>query len=105
MNENETTINKLENSSENIQIFSNFDIPAKALNIKRRIKKDTLNIKKNHKILKTVEYGNDEIILSKGIIIDEETTEVFLTKNQRWAQMYKLLVFQFCRDFAEKCKL
>ena len=49
--------------------------------------------------------GNDEIELSKGIIIDEETTEVFLTKNQRWAQMYKLLVFQFCRDFAEKCKL
>ena len=49
--------------------------------------------------------GNDEIELSKGIIIDEESTEVFLTKNQRWAQMYKLLVFQFCRDFAEKCKL
>ena len=49
--------------------------------------------------------GNDEIELSKGIIIDEESTEIFLTKNQRWAQMYKLLVFQFCRDFAEKCKL
>ena len=49
--------------------------------------------------------GNDEIELSKGIIIDEESTEMFLTKNQRWAQMYKLLVFQFCRDFAEKCKL
>ena len=49
--------------------------------------------------------GNDEIELSKGIIIDEESTEIFLTKNQRWAQMYKLLTFQFCRDFAEKCKL
>ena len=49
--------------------------------------------------------GNDEIELSKGIIIDEESTEIFLTKNQRWAQMYKLLLFQFCRDFAEKCKL
>ena len=49
--------------------------------------------------------GNDEIELFKGIIIDEESTEIFLTKNQRWAQMYKLLTFQFCRDFAEKCKL
>ena len=49
--------------------------------------------------------GNDEIELSKGIIIDEESTEIFMTKNQRWAQMYKLLTFQFCRDFAEKCKL
>ena len=49
--------------------------------------------------------GNDEIELSKGIIIDEESTEIFLTKNQRWAQMYKLLTFQFCRDFAEKCNL
>ena len=48
--------------------------------------------------------GNDEIELSRGIIIDEETTELFLTKNQRWAQMYKLLLFQFCRDFAIKCR-
>ena len=48
--------------------------------------------------------GNDEIELSKGIIIDEESTEIFLTKNQRWEQMYKLLTFQFCKDFAEKCK-
>ena len=48
--------------------------------------------------------GNDEIELSKGIIIDEESTEIFLTKNQRWAQMYKLLTFQFCRDFAIKCR-
>ena len=48
--------------------------------------------------------GSDEIELSKGIIIDEETTELFMTKHQRWAQMYKLLTFQFCRDFASKCK-
>ena len=27
--------------------------------------------------------GNDEIELFKGIIIDEESTEIFLTKNQR----------------------
>ena len=49
--------------------------------------------------------GSDEIELSKGIIIDEETTELFMTKHQRWAQMYKLLAFQFCRDFATKCKI
>ena len=48
--------------------------------------------------------GSDEIELSRGIIIDEESTEIFMTKNQRWAQMYKLLVFQFCRDFATKCR-
>jgi hypothetical protein len=28
-----------------------------------------------------------------------------MTKHQRWAQMYKLLTFQFCRDFALKCKI
>ena len=48
--------------------------------------------------------GSDEIELSKGIIIDEESTEIFINKNQRWAQMYKLLTFQFCRDFAIKCR-
>ena len=48
--------------------------------------------------------GSDQIELSKGIIIDEGTTELFMTKQYRWAQMYKLLVFQFCKDFALKCK-
>ena len=62
----------------------------------------TLVFQKTHKQLSN---ESDKIELSKGIIIDEESTEIFLTKNQRWAQMYKLLVFQFCRDFAEKCKL
>ena len=49
--------------------------------------------------------GSDDIELSRGIIIDEESTEIFMTKNQRWAQMYKLLVFQFCKDFASKCRI
>lgn len=48
--------------------------------------------------------GSDEIELSRGIIIDEGSTELFMTKQHRWAQMYKLLVFQFCRDFAQKCR-
>ena len=48
--------------------------------------------------------GSDQIELSKGIIIDEASTDLFMTKHYRWAQMYRLLVFQFCRDFALKCK-
>ena len=109
MNENETTINKLENNIENIQIFSNFDIPAKALNIKRRIKKDTLNIKKNHKILKTVEYGND-INFRKYMLYlsnlrkkeEEEYLEYLKEKNKKDPYLSKLNVNQKI-DFPDFC--
>ena len=60
-----------------------------------------LVFKKNNK---QYANGNDDIELSRGIIIDEESTNVFIEKNERWAQMYKILTFQFCRDFAQKCQ-
>ena len=60
-----------------------------------------LVFQKTHKQYST---GSDEIELSRGIIIDEESTGIFMIKNQRWAQMYKLLTIQFCRDFAIKCR-
>ena len=80
--------------SENVPLFSEY--------YKEKFLYKDLVFQKTHQ---QYSNGNDEIELSKGIIIDEESTEIFLTKNQRWAQMYKLLTFQFCRDFAEKCKL
>ena len=78
---------------ENVPFFSEY--------YKEKFLYKTLVFQKTHK---QYSNGNDEIELSRGIIIDEETTELFMTKNQRWAQMYKLLVFQFCRDFAIKCR-
>ena len=78
---------------ENVPFFSEY--------YKEKFLYKTLVFQKTHK---QYSNGNDEIELSRGIIIDEETTELFMTKNQRWAQMYKLLVFQFCRDFALKCR-
>ena len=79
--------------AENVPFFSEY--------YKEKFLYKALVFQKTHK---QYSNGNDEIELSRGIIIDEETTELFMTKNQRWAQMYKLLVFQFCRDFAIKCK-
>ena len=78
---------------ENVPFFSEY--------YKEKFLYKTLVFQKTHK---QYSNGNDEIELSRGIIIDEETTELFMTKNQRWAQMYKLLTIQFCRDFALKCR-
>ena len=79
--------------TENVPFFSEY--------YKEKFLFKALVFQKTHK---QYSNGSDEIELSKGIIIDEETTESFMTKNQRWAQMYKLLTFQFCRDLATKCR-
>lgn len=80
--------------TENVPLFSEY--------YKEKFLFKSLVFQKTHK---QYSNGSDEIELSKGIIIDEETTELFMTKHQRWAQMYKLLTFQFCRDFASKCRV
>jgi len=80
--------------TENVTLFSEY--------YKEKFLFKSLVFQKTHK---QYSNGSDEIELSKGIIIDEETTELFMTKHQRWAQMYKLLTFQFCRDFASKCRV
>ncbi len=77
---------------ENVPIYNEF--------FKEKYLYSDFVFKKNNK-----EYanGNDDIELSKGIIIDEESTDIFIKKNERWANMYKIITFQFCRDFAQKC--
>ena len=110
-NENKTTQNKLDYSGDNIKIFSNFDIPSKALNIKNRIKDDTMNIKKNHKILKTVEYGNDPNFRKYMLYLNKlqkqaeaEYLEYLKEKNKKDPYLSKLNVNQKISfpDFCEK---
>lgn len=86
-----------EESEEKPQIFSNFQIPEKAEYIKSRINSGKLTIKKNNKILKTVDYGNDVNFQKYMIYLDnlrrkeeEELLELLKQKNKKNPLLSKL---------------
>ena len=89
--------NEIEDIRDKIKIFSNFIIPTKYDNIKIQINKDTANIKLNHKILKTVEYGNDPDFRKYMLYLanmrkkeEEEYLEYLRQKNKKDPLLSKL---------------
>ena len=113
------SINKLkkkeiEDESDKIKIFSNLIIPTKIENIKTRINKDTSSMRKNHKILNTVEYGNDPDFRKYMLYLanmrkkeEEEFLEYLRQKNKKDPLLSKLDVNKKISfpDFIDKFKI
>jgi len=106
--------NEIEDIRDKIKIFSNFIIPTKYDNIKIQINKDTANIKLNHKILKTVEYGNDPDFRKYMLYLanmrkkeEEEYLEYLRQKNKKDPLLSKLDVNKKISfpDFIDKFKI
>ena len=103
--------NEKEVKKDKEQIFSNFNIPKKAENIKLKIDTDSLRIKKKNKILNTVEYGNDINFRNYMLYLDnmrkkeeEEYLEYLRQKNKKNPLLSKLDVNKKISfsDFCEK---
>ena len=114
MSINKPTKKEIENDADKIKIFSNFIIPTKIENIKTRINKDTSSMRKNHKILNTVEYGNDPDFRKYMLYLanmrkkeEEEFLEYLRQKNKKDPLLSKLDVNKKISfpDFIDKFKI
>ena len=114
MSINKPSKKEIENDADKIKIFSNFVVPTKIENIKTRINKDTSSMKKNHKILNTVEYGNDPDFRKYMLYLanmrkkeEEEFLEYLRQKNKKDPLLSKLDVNKKISfpDFIDKFKI
>ena len=112
MSKNKDSEIKIEDEKKKIKIFSNFIIPPKVESIKNRIKTSSSTMKKNHRILTTVEIGNDPnfkkyIKYLEGIRKkeQEEYLEYLRQKNRKDPLLVKLSIDrqitfpEFCDKF------